>query len=88
MQLPPAESCALDDGEEDEVQFASKPPRGILNKFKQNLVKKNLYFTFLKILKHVLLLNLQYYLYIWSSSAFLYIYCIYEYIRVYVMQTQ
>ncbi|KAB7497174.1 hypothetical protein Anas_02860 [Armadillidium nasatum] len=32
MELPPAESCALDDGEDDEVQFTQKPPRGILNK--------------------------------------------------------
>ena len=38
MELPPAESCALDDGEEDEVQFTRKPVKGILNKLKQSKV--------------------------------------------------
>ena len=34
MELPPAESCALDDGEDDDIQFAQKPRKGILNKLK------------------------------------------------------
>ncbi|XP_050739422.1 endosome/lysosome-associated apoptosis and autophagy regulator family member 2-like isoform X2 [Eriocheir sinensis] len=38
MELPPAESCALDDGEEEEVQFSKQPTRGILGKFKQHKV--------------------------------------------------
>ncbi|KAK8385107.1 hypothetical protein O3P69_012121 [Scylla paramamosain] len=38
MELPPAESCALDDGEEEEVQFSKQPPRGLLGKFKQHKV--------------------------------------------------
>ena len=32
MELPPAESCALDDGEEDEIQFSQKTQKSILNK--------------------------------------------------------
>ncbi|XP_063598992.1 endosome/lysosome-associated apoptosis and autophagy regulator family member 2-like isoform X2 [Penaeus indicus] len=36
MELPPAESCALDDGEEEEVQFTQNAPRGILSKLKHN----------------------------------------------------
>ncbi|CAL4108298.1 unnamed protein product [Meganyctiphanes norvegica] len=38
MELPPAESCALDDGEDEEVQFSNTPSRGLLNKFKNNKV--------------------------------------------------
>lgn len=38
MELPPAESCALDDGEEEEVQFTQNAPRGILSKLKHNKV--------------------------------------------------
>ncbi|MPC25143.1 UPF0577 protein KIAA1324-like [Portunus trituberculatus] len=38
MELPPAESCALDDGEEEEVQFSKQPPRGLLGKFKQHKI--------------------------------------------------
>lgn len=38
MELPPAESCALDDGEEEEVQFTKNPPRGILSKLKHNRI--------------------------------------------------
>ncbi|XP_042213922.1 endosome/lysosome-associated apoptosis and autophagy regulator family member 2-like isoform X1 [Homarus americanus] len=38
IELPPAESCALDDGEEEEVQYAQNPPRGILSKLKHNKI--------------------------------------------------
>lgn len=38
MELPRPESCALDDGEEEEVQFTKNPPRGILSKFRQHKI--------------------------------------------------
>ncbi|KAK3864258.1 hypothetical protein Pcinc_028364 [Petrolisthes cinctipes] len=38
MELPRPESCALDDGEEEEIQFTKNPPRGILSKFRQHKV--------------------------------------------------
>jgi len=31
-ELPPAESCALNDGEEEEVQFSRPPTAGLLNR--------------------------------------------------------
>ncbi|XP_066943846.1 endosome/lysosome-associated apoptosis and autophagy regulator family member 2-like isoform X1 [Macrobrachium rosenbergii] len=39
LELPPAESCALDDGEEEEVHFSQNPPKGILNRLKNNRIK-------------------------------------------------
>ncbi|KAK7063026.1 hypothetical protein SK128_018005 [Halocaridina rubra] len=39
IELPPAESCALDDGEEEDVQFSQNVPRGILNKLKHNRIQ-------------------------------------------------
>ncbi|KAK8754670.1 hypothetical protein OTU49_017530, partial [Cherax quadricarinatus] len=38
IELPPAESCALDDGEEEDVQFTQAPPRGILSKLKHSKI--------------------------------------------------
>lgn len=38
MELPPAESCALDYGEEEEVQLAKNPSRGILSKLKHHRI--------------------------------------------------
>lgn len=45
MELPRPESCALDDGEEEEVQFTKNPPRGILSKFRQHKIAVSVFLT-------------------------------------------
>ena len=45
MELPPAESCALDDGEEEEVQFSQKSHKSILNKLNNSKVTHQSYST-------------------------------------------
>lgn len=40
VHLPPAESCALDDGEEEEIQFNQpRPAAGLLNRLKAMTAK-------------------------------------------------
>jgi hypothetical protein len=34
VELPPAESCALDDGEEEDVHFAQPPTKSLFNRIK------------------------------------------------------